>query len=265
MQNEMMAASASIPTASQARLIAMATTGIPVERASQILAIPVQDIVSWLQAQPVPLSITLPDNVTDVNTLYEYMIYVTTSRERADTTSRDKARHLRSLLLNSAIEIVEGGTPQTLRSISDALAVVHRVARDEDEYGNKTGANSPNNIGGNAVNVVHVNLGGLLQPRGDVGHGVVVDGGLQSRPVLNSSSQVIGVQSGDDITPLASMSPAKLRELAGTARLHSVHQAEDSRKTGLNRLKSTLQSQLKPQIDESVDVDALFEGVELPD
>lgn len=242
----------------------MATTGIPVETMSQILAIPVPEIVNWLQAQPVPSSITLPENATDVTTLYEYLVFVTTSKARADATASNKARHLRSLLLNSAIEIVEGGTPQTLRSITDALAVVHRVAHDEDEFGNKLGEK---NTGGTAsgATVVHVNLGGLLQPRVDVGGGVVVDGGLQSRPVLNSNSQVIGVQSGDDVTPLVSMSPAKLRELAGTATIadRAAH-ALDSRQAGAARLRSVLQAQSAPQVDPNVDVDALFDGVELP-
>lgn len=262
MQNSMQASS-QMSIASQSRLIAMATTGIPVETMSRILAIPTPEVVSWLKEQPVPSSITLPESATDVTTLYEYMIFVTTSRARADMTASTKARHLRSLLLNSAIEVVEGGTPQTLRSLSDALAVVHRVAQDEDDYGNKRAENIGSST--TAAAVVHVNLGGLLQPRDNMG-GVIADGGLQSRPVLNANSQVVGVQSGDEITPLVSMSPSKLRELAGTDVSAAVRAsaAVDARRAGAARLKSVLQEQAKPWIDPNINVDALFDGVELP-
>lgn len=263
MSNELLAPSP-ITLAGQNRLIAMATTGIQVETMSQILAVPVPEIVNWLQAQPVPASITLPDNAQDVTTLYEYLIFITTSKARADATASTKARHLRSLLLNSAIEIVEGGTPQTLRSITDALAVVHRVAHDEDEFGNKLSEKNTGNPTTGAA-VVHVNLGGLLQSRDDRGGGVIVDGGLQSRPVLNANSQVVGVQAGDDVTPLVSMAPSKLRELAGTASAAArVAGALDARRAGADRLRSVIQEQTKPQIDPNIDIDELFSGVELP-
>lgn len=203
------------------RITSLAKSGIPLKQIATIVAVDEPTLTAQMKGMPPPQDVDLTDH-PDVESLWDYNLLVQTQRSRADYGHKDKARSLVNKLLNTATDIVESGQNLTLRGVTDALATVHRIATyDGDEVKSQrdsTGAAPA------TPTIVHVNLGGLLNPRVG-GVGMVADGGLphvnvnptnnKPRPVLNAFGQVVGIQEGDDITSLDSMPPDMLRELAG--------------------------------------------------
>ena len=102
---------------------------------------------------------------------------------------------------------------------------------------------------------------------------MVVDGGLHHanvlqnlRPVLNGNGQVTGIQEGDDITSLESMTPEALRELASRNTAGASDRAAKLGEKATAR-KINLREVLKQQTEKldltNTDVDTLFDDVDV--
>ena len=252
------------------RLISLAKSGVQLTQIATILAVDVAVVMASMKSMPPPQDVDLTDS-PDIVSLYDYNQFVQSARVKADQTHRDKARCLLNNLLNTAQDIVDSGENLSLRGVTDAMAVVYRIAQAQDDNGRKLNENTQGAApSGNTI--VHVNLGGLLTPRGG-NEGVVVDGGLHHanvlqnlRPVLNGNGQVTGIQEGDDIKSLESMTPEALRELASRNTAGTSDRAAKLGEKATAR-KINLRDVLKQQTEKldltNTDVDTLFDDVDV--
>ena len=240
-----------INAAATARITTLAKKGVPLAAISTIMSLEMAQLVAHMQSLPAPFEEFDVSVHPEVETLFDYHSLVTVTREVVDTHHTDRARSVLNRVLNTIEEAVDAGQNHSLKSLVDAATAMHRIAKDRDDLGrpNKTQTAQPTGMqpGGNTV---YVDLSGLL-PRRSHSAGAGRDGDSLShcvinsapRPVLNADAQVIGIQEGDDITSLDSMSPETLRALANRGAGGQVAVTAEAKRQRLVSLRESLKTQ----------------------
>lgn len=244
-------AASRISAASTARITTLAKKGVPLTAISSIMSLDMAVLVAHMQSLPAPLDEFDVNANPEVVSLFDYHSLVTVTREVVDAHHTDRARSVLNRVLNTIEESVEAGQNHSLKSLVDAATAMHRIAKDRDDLGRPNKAQNTQPTGTQpGGNTVYVNLNGLL-PQRSRGAGAGRDGDSLSncvidsapRPVLNADAQVIGIQEGDDITSLDSMSPETLRALANRGAGGKAAVTAEAKRQRLVSLRESLKSQ----------------------